>query len=926
MATPTLTTEHEHTGSGHDVVPLIVSADSKAGLRSKAHRLARYLADHPDTPFESFARSVAAEDTGRAHRAVLLAGDRADGRRGLETLAAGQNPPEVVRGSARRAERVVFVFPGQGSQWPGMALDLLDWSPVFAAELARCDAALAAFADWSVVDVLRGHPGAPTLDDGADVVQPVLFAVMVALAALWRAHGVEPAAVVGHSLGEVAAACATGALSHADGMRVAALWSSAQATLSGRGDMISVPLPVAEVRSRLAGRDGLDIGAVNAPSWVVVSGDSAAVEELLADLTAEGVRARRIPVGLAAHSRHIDGIRDRLLADLAPLAPSSTVVPFHSTVTEGPLDTAALDAGYWFRNLRNPVRFDEATRGLVEQGHGVFAEISPHPVLTVAVQDTIDALDGRAAVLGTIRRREDGPRSFLGSLAAAYVCGASVDWTAAFPGVAEPVALPESGSDATVAAAGLLAAGHPLLGAALELAEDGGWLFTGRVSAAQHLWLAGHTVLGRTVLPSSVLVELTLHAASELGCARIEELTQHLPVVFAEDALSPQGMCLQVRIGPVDDAGARRIGVFARPDSVGAAQGGPWTRHATGIMAETAGAAAAEPVLAEWPPPGARPEDAGTVRERLRGYGIDLGPAFGGLTAAWSLDGELFAEAALPPEAGSGAGYGIHPALLDSALQAVALFPAAADSDGWLASSWSGLTLHAAGATALRIRLRANGPDSVSVAVGDGVGRPVFSAENVVLGALPQEYVRAPHAGPVSRTAPDGGFAAKLAALPAPARAELLLDLVREHTAQTLGRDTAAGIDGDSTFTELGFESLTAVALRNRLAEATGLKLRTTLAFDYPTPAALAGHLLEALSPAAEDSDVLAGLDRLEQALFGEPSGPPLHGRVKVRLRDLLFRLDGAVEVSGPEPGDDPLDAASDDEIFALLDRELDLS
>ncbi|WP_410633426.1 acyltransferase domain-containing protein [Amycolatopsis sp. cmx-4-83] len=921
MATPTLTTEHEHTGSGHDVVPLIVSADSKAGLRSKAHRLARYLAEHPDTPFESFARSVAAEDTGRAHRAVLLSGGRDGGLRGLEALAAGQNPPDVVRGSARRAERVVFVFPGQGSQWPGMALDLLEWSPVFAGEIARCDAALAAFADWSIVDVLHGRPGAPTLDDGADVVQPVLFAVMVALAALWRSHGVEPAAVVGHSLGEVAAACATGALSHQDGMRVAARWSQAQATLSGRGDMISVPLPVADVRSRLAGRDGLDIGAVNAPSWVVVSGDSGAVEELLADLTAEGVRARRIPVGLAAHSRHIDGIRDRLLADLAPLAPSSTAVPFHSTVTEGPLDTAVLDARYWFRNLRNPVRFDEATRGLVAQGLGVFAEISPHPVLTVAVQDTIDTLDGRAVVFGSIRRREDGPRSFLGSLAAAYVSGVGVDWTAAFPGGAEPVTLPESGSDATVAAAGLLAAGHPLLGAAVELAEDGGWLFTGRLSAAQQPWLAGHTVFGRTVLPSAVLVELTLHAASELGCARIEELTQHLPVVFAEEAL-----CLQVRIGPVDDAGARRIGVFARPDSVGAAQGGPWTRHATGIMAETAGAAGAAAPPVEWPPPGAVAEDASIARDRLRAHGIELGPEFGGLTGAWSLDGELFAEVALPVQAGSGAGYGIHPALLDSALQSVALFPAAAESEGWLASSWSGLALHTAGAPALRVRLRATGPDSVSVAATDSVGRPVFSAENVVLGALPGEYVRAPHAEPVTRTAPEGGFAARLAALPEPARAELVLDLVREHTAEVLGRDTAAGIDGDSAFSELGFESLTAVALRNRLAEATGLKLRTTLVFDYPTPDALAGHLLGALQPSTEDSDVLAGLDRLERALFADAGGPPLHGRVKVRLRDLLFRLDGTDEAGGPEAGDAPLDAASDDEIFALLDRELDLS
>ncbi|NBH01911.1 phosphopantetheine-binding protein, partial [Amycolatopsis sp. SID8362] len=297
-------------------------------------------------------------------------------------------------------------------------------------------------------------------------------------------------------------------------------------------------------------------------------------------------------------------------------------------------------------------------------------------------------------------------------------------------------------------------------------------------------------------------------------------------------------------------------------------------------------------------------------------------PEFGGLTGAWSLDGELFAEVALPTQAGGGAGYGVHPALLDSALQAVALFPAAAESDGWLASSWSGLALHTAGAPALRVRLRATGPDSVSVAATDTVGRPVFSAENVVLGALPAEYVRAPHAEPVTRTAP--GLAARLAELPEPARAELVLDLVLDHTAEVLGRDTT--INGDNAFSELGFESLTAVALRNRLAEATGLKLRTTLVFDYPTPDALAAHLLAALQPSTEDSDVLAGLDRLEQALFADAGGPPLHGRVKVRLRDLLFRLDGADDAGGPEAGDAPLDAASDDEIFALLDRELDLS
>ncbi|EFE64839.1 polyketide synthase [Streptomyces viridosporus ATCC 14672] len=262
------------------------------------------------------------------------------------------------------------------------------------------------------------------------MVQPVLWAVMVSLAALWEAAGVRPDAVAGHSQGEIAAAVVAGALSLEDGARVVALRSRAITVLAGRGGMVSVPLPADEVRALLP--EGVAVAAVNGPSSVVVAGDVAGLETVLASVQ----RARRIPVDYASHSAHVEEIREELLTTLADLTPRSAEIPFYSTVTGGLLDTAALDADYWYRNLRRTVELETTVRALGAAGHDVFVEVSPHPVLTSAIEETAEG-----AVVGTLRRQAGGWDRFLLSVAELHVAGVLVDWSVAFPG-ARRVALP----------------------------------------------------------------------------------------------------------------------------------------------------------------------------------------------------------------------------------------------------------------------------------------------------------------------------------------------------------------------------------------------------------------------------------------------------------------------------------------------------
>src|SRR5207248_2961066 len=371
-----------------DVVPLVVTARSAGALLGQAGRLAAVLEGGA-----ALADVAGALVSGRAlfgERAVVVAGSREEGLAGLEALASGGNAAGPVTGKVAASGlpgKLVWVFPGQGTQWVGMGRELLDTSPVFAERINECAAALEPWIDWSLIDVLRGESD---ILDRVDVLQPASFAMMIGLAAVWESVGVRPDAVVGHSQGEIAAACVSGALSLDDAAKVAALRSQAISTqLSGRGGMASVALSEDEAVARLAPwADRVEVAAVNGPASVVIAGDAHALDEALEVLSGDGIRVRQVAVDYASHTRHVEDIRETLAKTLDEISAQAPKVPFYSTVTgEWVTEAGALDGGYWYRNLRNQVRFGPAIVELLKLGHTAFVEVSAHPVLVQPISE-----------------------------------------------------------------------------------------------------------------------------------------------------------------------------------------------------------------------------------------------------------------------------------------------------------------------------------------------------------------------------------------------------------------------------------------------------------------------------------------------------------------------------------------------------------
>ncbi|MCC9312054.1 SDR family NAD(P)-dependent oxidoreductase [Kitasatospora sp. RB6PN24] len=426
----------------------VLSGRSATALSGQAGRLREWVAARPEAEPADLAWSLVATRSLFEHRAVVVGGDRAELLAGLESLAAGAPSGAIVSGVARTDARPVFVFPGQGSQWLGMGRELAAVSPVFAARLAECAQALEPYLDWSLDDVLAGAEGAPALE-AADVVQPALWAVMVSLAAVWEAAGVAPEAAIGHSQGEIAAATVAGMLSVEDGARVVALRSKSLKVLAGLGGMLSVSRSAAVVEERIA-RFGerLALAAVNGPAAVVVSGEPDALEELKAEFEAEGVRARMVAVDYASHSAQVERLEQEITSVLANVTPRQGRVPMVSAMTGQTLTGEELDAAYWYASLRATVHFDRAVRTLAGQGHRVFVEVSPHPVLLGAMTESLEEATQAAgpgavpaAVCGTLRRDDGGAIRLTTSLAEAFVAGAAVDWTAVLP-AGERVDLP----------------------------------------------------------------------------------------------------------------------------------------------------------------------------------------------------------------------------------------------------------------------------------------------------------------------------------------------------------------------------------------------------------------------------------------------------------------------------------------------------
>ncbi|HET8658579.1 MAG TPA: acyltransferase domain-containing protein, partial [Micromonosporaceae bacterium] len=417
------------------VVPWVLSARSGEALRGQAAALAGQLAAGSPAQIVDIGWSLATTRSVFEHRAVVLGEDATQLQSGLRALAAGAAHPAVVTGVADAdTSGPVLVFSGQGAQWAGMGAGLLESSPAFAARVAECEQALAPFVDWSLADVLRGVGDAAGLDR-VDVVQPALWAVMVALAAVWAEHGVTPAAVVGHSQGEIAAACVAGALSLADGAKVVALRSQALRRLAGAGAMASLGVDE-DTALRLLRQHGagvVGVAAVNGPSSTVVSGPPDQVAAVVAAAGAEGLRARLVEVDYASHGPQIDQVTGELMEALTGIAPAGSPVAFYSGVTGARVATTSLDTGYWVANLRQPVRFADAVRALLDDGHRILIEASTHPVLALGMQETFEHAGVDAVTVATLRR-DQGDRTQLGyALAHAFTAGCGVDWAGWFP-------------------------------------------------------------------------------------------------------------------------------------------------------------------------------------------------------------------------------------------------------------------------------------------------------------------------------------------------------------------------------------------------------------------------------------------------------------------------------------------------------------
>ncbi|MFJ9822672.1 SDR family NAD(P)-dependent oxidoreductase, partial [Streptomyces sp. NPDC101151] len=582
----------------------------------------------------------------------------------------------------------------------------------------------------------------------------------------------------------------------------------------------------------------LEVAALNGPSSTVVAGDPQALDELLAVCEAEGVRARKVPVDYASHTSHVERIEDELARVLAGIRPEPAVVPFFSTVEGRLLDASELDAGYWYRNLRRTVRFEETVGALAAAGDAVFIEVSAHPVLVAGVQDTAAERGAEHfGVVGSLRRDEGGLDRFLASAAEAWTHGVRVDWAKVFAGTgAEQVELPTyafqrrpywlevsptAGGD--MGSVGLLPTAHPLLGAAMDLPDSDGVVFSGRLSLRSHGWLADHAVGGTVLLPGTAFVELAIRAGDQVGCDVVEELTLQAPLILPERG----GVQLRLTVAEPDGSGRRALTVHSRTETTQPHEQ-QWTCHATGTLAD-GGARSTEPAadeLTTWPPTGAAALDTEALYEEFAAAGHGYGPVFQGLRAAWRRGDEIFAEVALPEDQqDEAARFGIHPALLDAALHGLRLGDFFADDQARLPFAWRGVTLRAAGATTLRVKLAPAGADAVSVLVADATGATVASAESLV--ARPVDLEQLAAAAPGGHH--DALFRVRWTAVPEPG----------QDTGQDPVTWVSVGAGGGETYADLG--ALTdAVASGASVPDAVVVPFTVTAAEQGVTEAAAA--------------------------------------------------------------------------------------
>ncbi len=905
-------------------LPWVLSARTEAALREQAARLRAHLEADRDLYATDIGHTLA---TGRAsfdHRAVIVGRTGGELLSGLDALASRASDPGLVTGRVSGG-KLAFLFTGQGSQHPGMGRELYDAYPVFAAALDEACEQLDLLLDRPLHRIMFGD--LTGLLDRTRYAQAALFALEVALYRLVDSCGVYPDYLAGHSVGEVAAAHVAGVLSLPDAAALVTARGALMQAARDDGLMVAIQATGDELSRSLDGlADRAGIAALNGPSSTVISGDPDVVTAVAAHWAGQGRQTRRLHVSHAFHSPHMAEVLDRFRDAIGGLTFHPPRIPVVSNVTGRVAEPQQLtDPGYWAEHIRRPVRFTDTVATLEAGGVTSYLELGPGGVLTALTAECLtDAGPASPVLAATLRRGQPEPHTTLTALARLHAGGRSVDWTAMLAERGGHTELPtypfqrqrcwiEPPAARDIGAAGLDSAGHPLLGAAIELPDGNGHVFTGRICLASHPWLADHVILDSVILPGAALVELALHAADRVGSSQVEELTLHAPLAIATGGR----VQLQVTVGPLggdgrdEHDGRRPVTIRSRPAPGRAADDTAWTVHASGWLSQLplpdprAAEAARTAAGGAWPPAGAMPVDLTGLYQRLADQGYRYGPAFQGLRGMW-LDGDtVYAEVRLPeaehPRAGH---FALHPALLDAALHAMlpGVQPPGAPPEGGtgllLPFAWDGVGLQAVRATALRVRLSPAGEHAMALDITDLDGGPVASVASLRMRPLPATGFAT--AGSGTGAGAGAGSLYHLDWTPAPAA--ITGSLSAAPLADTPAADTPAAetpaADTPAAETPAADTPAAAPMAGSRCA---------VLGVDADLVAALVGHgaeasmypdldaLSEAVGAGAPAPDVVFGSFRRDE---GDPSGGPVAaardvtGRALRLLQDWLGNAD----------------------------------